>query len=100
MSLPNARRRTRPRNGSEAASERMHQPEQDQGSQRARGDRQTLVAAQLMTAAELAQRWQVPKAHVYRLTRRGDLPVVCLGAYRRYRIEDIEEWERGGGANA
>src|SRR4051812_8029548 len=33
-------------------------------------------ARRLLTAAELAARWQVPESHVYRLTRRGALPVV------------------------
>jgi excisionase family DNA binding protein len=51
----------------------------------------------LLTAAELAARWQVPDGHVYRLTRRGDLPAVRLGRYCRYRLDVIEQWERGGG---
>jgi len=61
---------------------------------------QTLTASQLLTATELAARWQVPKPHVYRLTRQGAVPVVRLGRYFRYRVEEIEEWEREGGANA
>lgn len=58
----------------------------------------TLGARRLLTAAELAMRWQVPKSHVYRLTRRGLLPVVRLGRYYRYRIDAIEDWELAGGA--
>lgn len=58
-----------------------------------RGGAQTLVAAQLLTADELAERWQVPKQHVYRLTRDGSIPVVRLGRYFRYRIDAIERWE-------
>jgi excisionase family DNA binding protein len=52
----------------------------------------------LLTADELAERWQVPKSHVYRLTREGVIPVVRLGRYYRYRLEAIERWEsRSGG---
>ena len=56
----------------------------------------------LMTADEVAHRWQVPKAHVYRLTRRGEIPTVKLGRYVRYRVESIEAWElaQEGGSNA
>lgn len=51
----------------------------------------------LSTAAELGARWQVPESHVYRLTRRGVLPVVRLGRYYRYRVDAIEAWELAGG---
>jgi excisionase family DNA binding protein len=47
----------------------------------------------LLTAGELAERWQVPKSHVYRLTRDGLIPAVRLGRYYRYRLEGIERWE-------
>jgi excisionase family DNA binding protein len=54
--------------------------------------------ATLLTPDELAARWQVPRSHVYRLTREGLLPAVKLGRYYRYRREGIEEFERDGGA--
>lgn len=60
-----------------------------------------LTAARLLTAEQLAARWQVSKQHVWRLTRSGQLPTVRLGKYCRYRVEDVEAWEREGGtANA
>jgi excisionase family DNA binding protein len=34
--------------------------------------------ARVLTAQELGERWQVSAAHVYRLTREGDLPAVRL----------------------
>jgi excisionase family DNA binding protein len=52
-----------------------------------------------MTADDVAERWQVPKAHVYRLERTGKLPSVRLGRYRRFRLEAIEEFERDGGVS-
>lgn len=47
----------------------------------------------LLTAEELALRWQVSVAHVYRLTREGRIPAVPIGRYRRYRLAAIEAWE-------
>ena len=57
----------------------------------------TVTASRLLTADQVAERWQVPKAHVYRLTRQGALPTVRLGKYCRYRIEAIEAFEAAGG---
>ena len=44
----------------------------------------------LLTADQLAERWQVPKSQVYALTRRGEIPTVKLGKYYRYRLDAIE----------
>ena len=54
-------------------------------------------ASFLLTADQLAERWQVPKAHVYRLAREGRLPTVELGRYRRFRFEAIAAFEADGG---
>jgi excisionase family DNA binding protein len=54
----------------------------------------------LLTAAELAARWQVARSQVYSLTRTGVLPAVRLGKYVRYRLDAIEEFERNGGMHA
>lgn len=51
----------------------------------------------LLTAAQLAERWQVPKGHVYRLTREGKLPAVELGRYRRYSEAAVQAFEEAGG---
>lgn len=51
----------------------------------------------LLTAEQLAERWQVPVAHVYRLVRRGDLDAVKLGRYRRFAVAAIDSFERSGG---
>ena len=47
----------------------------------------------LLTAEQLAERWQVAPAHVYRLTRQGAVPCVRIGRYYRYRLAAIEAWE-------
>jgi excisionase family DNA binding protein len=54
------------------------------------------MTVQLLTAEQLAERWQVPTSHVYRLTRQGDIPAVKLGRYYRYRLDAIETFELDG----
>ena len=54
-----------------------------------------MTAGQLLTAEQLADRWQVPKSHVYRLAREGRIPTVELGRYKRFRIDAIERFEIG-----
>lgn len=54
------------------------------------------MTARLLTAEQLAERWQVPKSQVYRQTREGQIPTVRIGRYVRYRLDAIEAWERGG----
>jgi excisionase family DNA binding protein len=51
--------------------------------------------SQLLTADQLAERWQVPKSHVYHLTRTGQVPAVKLGRYYRYAPAAIEAFENG-----
>jgi excisionase family DNA binding protein len=59
-----------------------------------------LSPARLLTAEQLADRWQVSPAHVYRLTREGAVPVVRLGRYYRYRAAAIELFEEAGGCDS
>ncbi len=56
----------------------------------------TITTPQLLTAEQLARRWQVPPSHVYRLTREGRIPVVKLGRYYRYRPDAIDHFELRG----
>jgi excisionase family DNA binding protein len=51
----------------------------------------------LLTAEQLADRWQVPTSQVYRLTRDGRIPAVKLGRYYRYAPAAIEAFEIGTG---
>ena len=53
----------------------------------------SLTRDQLLTAEQLAERWQVPVAHVYRLARDGRIPCVRLGRYRRFRLDAVEAFE-------
>jgi excisionase family DNA binding protein len=57
-------------------------------------------ADRLLIADELAERWQVPKAQVYRLTREGRIPAVRLGRYYRYARGSIASFEAAGGVAA
>ena len=54
------------------------------------------MSSRLLTAEELADRWQVKTQWVYAKTRSGELPRVPLpGRYYRYRLDTIEAFERG-----
>jgi excisionase family DNA binding protein len=57
------------------------------------------TAEQLLTAEQVAERWQCPVSQVYRLARDGRLRCVRLGRYVRFRLEDIEAFEENGGAD-
>jgi len=50
------------------------------------------VSSLLLTAADVAEPLGVPKSWVYEQSRRGQIPTVTLGRYRRYRREAIERW--------
>jgi excisionase family DNA binding protein len=49
-------------------------------------------AGQLLTAEEVAQMLKVKKSWVFTAAREGNLPVVKLGRYRRFRREAVEDW--------
>lgn len=49
----------------------------------------------VLTADQLAERWQVEKSHVYRLAREGRIPTIKLGRYYRFRADSIDAFERG-----
>lgn len=53
------------------------------------------MAGQLLTADQLADRWQVRTSHIYRLAREGKIPTVELGRYKRFRLDAIEAFEVG-----
>jgi excisionase family DNA binding protein len=53
----------------------------------------TVSDTRLLTAEELAERWRVSKAQVYRQAREGQVPCVQIGRYYRFRLASIEAWE-------
>jgi hypothetical protein len=54
------------------------------------------VTGTILTADELAARWQVKVQWVYAKTRSGEIPRVPLpGRYYRYRLDVIERFEGG-----
>jgi excisionase family DNA binding protein len=52
----------------------------------------------LLTAEQVATRWQVPKSQVYRLVRAGKVPTVAIGRYYRFSVAALFDWEQAGGA--
>ena len=53
------------------------------------------MTGQLLTAEQLAERWQIPLSQVYRLTREDRIPAVKLGRYYRYSPTAIRAFENG-----
>jgi excisionase family DNA binding protein len=51
------------------------------------------VTGQLLTAEQVAERWQIPVSHCYRLAREGRIPSVRLGRYVRFRLDALEAFE-------
>jgi excisionase family DNA binding protein len=56
--------------------------------------REGAAAMTLLTADEVAEMLGVPKTWVYEHSRKGLIPTVELGRYRRFRREAIEAWIR------
>ena len=63
------------------------------------------MSTRLLTAAEVASILGVPKSWVYKQSRRGLIPTVALGRYRRFReeaiaamVEQLEQGAAGRGA--
>lgn len=50
--------------------------------------------SRLLTAEQLAERWQCSKHAVYRQAREGRIPTIWLGRYPRFRQDSIDAWER------
>lgn len=50
------------------------------------------MSGALMTATEVAELLGVPVSWVYEQSRRGRIPTVTLGRYRRYRRDAVEDW--------
>ncbi len=46
----------------------------------------------LLTAEQVGELLGVPKSWVYEQSRKGRIPTVTLGRYRRYRAATIEQW--------
>jgi excisionase family DNA binding protein len=60
----------------------------------------TTNGAQLLTAEELARRWQIKPATVYALARKGTIPTVRFGPRLvRFRLVEVERFEAGGGVS-
>ena len=51
-----------------------------------------IVSGSLLNADQVARKLGVPKTWVYEQSRKGRIPTVTLGRYRRYREETIERW--------
>lgn len=50
------------------------------------------MSRELLTAEDVAEMLGMTVGWVYEQSRRGSIPTVTLGRYRRYRREAIEGW--------
>jgi excisionase family DNA binding protein len=50
------------------------------------------MSGPLLTADQVAKLLGVPASWVYEQSRKGSIPTVALGRYRRFRAEAIAEW--------
>jgi excisionase family DNA binding protein len=76
----------------EAREERGQMTRKDKHGDRAGEDEPVRAANSLLTAEEVGRLLGVPRSWVYEQSRRGRIPTVALGRYRRYRRESIERW--------
>lgn len=51
------------------------------------------MTERLLTAQDVAERWQVTPSMVYRLAREGKIPAVRLGRHVRFRLDAIMAFE-------
>jgi excisionase family DNA binding protein len=49
----------------------------------------------LITPAELRARWKVSMMFLHRARRAGKLPFLKIGRHTRFRLADVEAFERG-----
>ena len=55
-------------------------------------ERKSGPAGRLLTAAEVADMLGVSKEWIWEQSRRGLIPTITLGRFRRYRREAVETW--------
>jgi excisionase family DNA binding protein len=46
----------------------------------------------LLTAKQVADMLQMSEEFIHEVARRGDLPCVRLGRYRRFKVNEVNEW--------
>lgn len=50
------------------------------------------VGGRLLTVPELAEVLAVPESWVYARTASGEIPHVCVGRYKRFRLGEVLRW--------
>ena len=58
----------------------------------AAADGQIVVVARLMTAEQVAELLGMDVEWVWKMSRRGEIPTITFGRFRRYRREAILRW--------
>ncbi|MHB1135641.1 MAG: helix-turn-helix domain-containing protein [Coriobacteriia bacterium] len=50
------------------------------------------VGGRLLTVPELAEILSVPESWVYARTATGEIPHVCVGRYKRFKLGEVLRW--------
>jgi len=50
------------------------------------------IGGRLLTVPELAEILSVPESWVYSRTATGEIPHVCVGRYKRFRLGEVLRW--------
>ena len=58
----------------------------------AAADAQIVLVARLMTADQVAELLGMDVEWVWKMSRRGEIPTITFGRFRRYRREAILRW--------
>jgi excisionase family DNA binding protein len=59
------------------------------------------VPVECLTAAQVADAFNVPRSMIYELARRGDIPCQHLGKYRRFNLDAVRQaLNRGAGSES
>jgi excisionase family DNA binding protein len=58
------------------------------------------IGGRLLTVAELAEVLAVPSSWIYARTATGDIPHVCVGRYKRFRLGEVMRWLEGSNGGA
>ena len=46
----------------------------------------------LLSVDELAEKLNIPKSRVYSFTRQGEIPMIKIGKYCRFVLDDVLAW--------
>jgi len=46
----------------------------------------------LLSVDDLAEKLNIPKSRVYSFTRQGEIPMIKIGKYCRFQLDEVMNW--------